>query len=225
MISATRRIGFELDIQDVRDGTYQLAVQVNDDGRDLGTATLLSRQKGARHSGHASRSRREEAPPAVRDDILFPVDRMKQINRGRLELRTFDPDSDFVTAEAVAASATSGRNAFVGKTGDFKRQYLLESAGEIMPYRLYVPSYLQRHEAVSAIVALHGLGGTEDAFFSDYDQKMPPLAERHGYIVAAPLGYRVDGSYGWGPEIRRPIRHAPRPGKQRDVTSCRCCRS
>ncbi len=27
---------------------------------------------------------------------------------------------------------------------------------------------------------------------------MPKLAEQHGYIVAAPLGYRVDGSYGWG---------------------------
>ena len=27
---------------------------------------------------------------------------------------------------------------------------------------------------------------------------LPPLAESHGYIVAAPLGYRVDGSYGWG---------------------------
>src|SRR5262245_56128415 len=27
---------------------------------------------------------------------------------------------------------------------------------------------------------------------------MPPLAEKHGYILVAPLGYRVDGSYGWG---------------------------
>jgi predicted peptidase len=24
------------------------------------------------------------------------------------------------------------------------------------------------------------------------------LAEQHGYILAAPLGYRVDGGYGWG---------------------------
>jgi poly(3-hydroxybutyrate) depolymerase len=45
---------------------------------------------------------------------------------------------------------------------------------------------------------LHGLGGTEDSFFTGYDGVMPKLAEQHGYIVAAPLGYRVDGSYGWG---------------------------
>jgi predicted peptidase len=48
------------------------------------------------------------------------------------------------------------------------------------------------------IVALHGLGGTENAFFEGYNAVLPPLAERHGYLVAAPLGYRVDGSYGWG---------------------------
>ena len=70
-----------------------------------------------------------------------------------------------------------------------------------MPYRLYVPtSYTPGSQgaAFPLIVALHGLGGTEDSFFTGYDGVMPKLAEQHGYIVAAPLGYRVDGSYGWG---------------------------
>ncbi len=67
-----------------------------------------------------------------------------------------------------------------------------------MPYRMYVPTTYNGTKAYPLIVALHGLGGTEDAFFTDYDQKMPPLAEQHGYIVAGALGYRVDGSYGWG---------------------------
>src|SRR4029453_8982645 len=39
---------------------------------------------------------------------------------------------------------------------------------------------------------------TEDSFFDGYEGRLPALAEQHGYIVAAPLGYRVDGSYGWG---------------------------
>ena len=190
---------FELDLQEVADGTYQLAVEVNDEGRALGTATLLVT---ARKNLDALVARLEadakKAPLAVRDDILYPVDRMKQVNRGRLELRTFDPDKDFPAAEAVAASARSGKNAFTSKTGDFKRHYLLESAAEIMPYRMYVPTTYNGTKAYPLIIALHGLGGTEDAFFSNYDQKMPPLAEQHGYIVAGVLGYRVDGSYGWG---------------------------
>jgi len=46
------------------------------------------------------------------------------------------------------------------------------------------------------VIALHGLGATEDSFFDSYGQEFPRLAEKHGYIVAAPLGYRVDGGYG-----------------------------
>jgi poly(3-hydroxybutyrate) depolymerase len=48
------------------------------------------------------------------------------------------------------------------------------------------------------IIALHGLGGTEDSFFDGYNRSLVGLAETHGYIVAAPLGYRVDGGYGSG---------------------------
>ena len=67
-----------------------------------------------------------------------------------------------------------------------------------MPYRMDVPAKYDGKRAYPLIIALHGLGGTEDSFFDNYDRQLPPLAEQHGYIVAAPLGYRVDGSYGWG---------------------------
>jgi predicted peptidase len=84
--------------------------------------------------------------------------------------------------------------------GDFKRHYLLDAASEILPYRMYVPSAYTGAQPFPLIVALHGLGGTEDSFFEggSYGGVLPKLAEQHGYIVAAPLGYRVDGSYGWG---------------------------
>jgi poly(3-hydroxybutyrate) depolymerase len=189
----------DLNLAGVADGTYQLAIDVGDETRPLGTATLLvSVRKGLDDLVARLEADAKKAPAAVRDDILYPVDRMKQVNRGRLELRTFDPDRDFAAAEAVAAASRGGRNPFVGKTGDFKRGYLLESAGEIMPYRMYVPATYSTSRTFPLIVALHGLGGTEDSFFTGYDNQMAKLAEQHGYIVAAPLGYRVDGSYGWG---------------------------
>jgi len=150
------------------------------------------------------------APQNLRAEILYPIDRMKQVNRGRLELRTFDPERDFAAAEALALAAKNGTDPFAGRTGDIRRHYLLEAANEIIPYRTYVPKAYTGSKPFPLIIALHGLGGTEDSFFDNYGAGLPPLAESHGYILAAPLGYRVDGSYGWGlgtppadPAIRR----------------------
>lgn len=202
---------FELDVQGVADGPYQLAVEVLDDARSLGTASLsIHLRKGLDDAVARLEADAKRAPEAVRADILYPIDRTRLVNRGRLELRTFDPDRDFAEAETIAASAKGGRNPFATRTGDFKRHYTLTSAGEVMPYRLYVPTSYTAARSYPLIVALHGLGGTEDAFFTGYDLLMPKLAEQRGYIVVAPLGYRVDGSYGWGlgtppadPTVRR----------------------
>jgi predicted esterase len=190
---------FELDVQSVPDGTYQLAVEVFDDTRALGAATLLiNLRKGLDELAARLEGAARAAPENARADILYPVDRMRNVNRGRIELRTFDPDHDFAEAATIAAAVKGGKAPFAGRTGDFKRHYLLDAAGEVMPYRMYVPKGYTVSRTYPLIVMLHGLGGTEDSFFDGYDHKLLPLAEQHGYIIAAPLGYRVDGSYGWG---------------------------
>ena len=190
---------FDLDLHDVADGPYLLNVEVSNQGQPIGSASL---QVALRKDVDALVARLEadaaKAPEALRAEILFPVDRMKNVNRGRLELRTFDPERDLAAAEAVAVAAKAGKDPFAGRTGDIRRHYRLDAADEILPYRLYVPTTYTGAKALPLIIALHGLGGTEDAFFDNYEKKLPPLAESHGYIVAAPLGYRVDGSYGWG---------------------------
>ena len=190
---------FDLDVSDVPDGPYLLAVEVMNQDERIGTASLaVALRKGVDDLAARLEADAKRAPESVRADILYPIDRMKNVNRGRLELRTFDPEKDLAAAEAVAASARSGKDPFAGKTGDFKRHYMLDAAHEIVPYRMYVPTSYTGSKAYPLIVALHGLGGTEDSFFDGYNKVLPPLAESHGYIVAAPLGYRVDGSYGWG---------------------------
>jgi poly(3-hydroxybutyrate) depolymerase len=190
---------FEADLRDVADGAYLITADVSDEGKPIGSAALpIALRKGLDDLVVRLEADAKRAPESARADILFPIDRMKNVNRGRLELRTFDPDRDLAAAEAIAASAKGGKDPFAGRTGDFKRHYLLDPANEILPYRMYVPTSYNGSKAFPLIVALHGLGGTEDAFFDNYNKALPPLAESHGYIVAAPLGYRVDGSYGWG---------------------------
>ena len=190
---------FDVDLHDVADGPYLLNVEVLNHGERIGSVPLpIAVRKGIDEIAARLEEAAARAPEALRAEILFPVDRMKNVNRGRLQLRTFEPDRDLAAAEAVAIAAKSGKDPFAGRTGDIRRHYLLEPAAEIIPYRTYVPTTYSGAKAYPLIIALHGLGGTEDAFFDNYDKKLPPLAESHGYIVAAPLGYRVDGSYGWG---------------------------
>ena len=186
----------ELDVSDVPNGPYLLAVEVIDQDAPLGVATLpISLHKSL--DAAASRLSGLSLPAAVKPDVLFPFDRIRNVNRGRLPLGTFDVASEIASAEKIAAAAGTGKDPYAGRTGDMERHYLLEAAGEIMPYRLYVPTSYSASRAYPLIIALHGLGGTEDTLFDRYGE-LTRLAERHGYIVAAPLGYRVDGGYGWG---------------------------
>jgi len=189
----------ELDVRDVADGTYVLAVDLMEGTRALGTSTLtINLRKGLDDLVAKLEADAKKAPDALKADILFPIDRMRNVNRARLELRTFDPVKDFAAAEEVAAAVRAGKNPFQTMTGDLKRHYTLTMANEIMPYRVYVPKGYNGSKAYPLIIALHGLGGTEDSFFDGYNQGFAALAEQHGYLVAAPLGYRVDGGYGWG---------------------------
>jgi poly(3-hydroxybutyrate) depolymerase len=190
---------FDLDLHDVGDGPYLLNVEVSNQGQPIGSASLqIALRSGVDELAARLEADAAKAPEALRAEILFPIDRMKNVNRGRLELRTFDPDRDLASAEAIAGAVKAGKDPFAGMTGDIRRHYRLDAANEILPYRTYVPTSYTGAKAFPLIIALHGLGGTEDAFFDNYEKKLPPLAESHGYIVAAPLGYRVDGSYGWG---------------------------
>jgi poly(3-hydroxybutyrate) depolymerase len=189
----------EFDIRDVPDGRYVLAVDVMDSARTLGSATLnLVVRKGLEETVRTLENAAARAPASLKAELLFPVDRMRKVNRGELELRTWDSAKDFATADSMLAAVAKKKDPFAGRTGDMKRHYMLDSAREVMPYRLYVPRAYSAKTPMPVIVALHGLGSTEDTFFDAYGKKLPELAEQYGYIVVSPLGFRVDGGYGSG---------------------------
>ena len=187
----------DLDLSSVADGNYLLDVEVLDSARSLGRASLrITVLRGLHTRLAALEAAAGSAPPALRADLLFPSDYVRKIERGLIEIGRFNPATDLTAAEEVATAVKAGKNPFAGKTGGFERHYVLESAGEIMPYRVFVPSTFASNKRMPLIIALHGAGGTEDGFMESYEGQLPLLAEKHGYIVATPLGYRPIGGYG-----------------------------
>ncbi len=188
-----------LALDDVSDGRYNIVVELVEAMRVVGTASLpVSLRKGIDESVTRLETEAKAAPEDLRAEILFPVDRMRHVNQGQLELRMLDSDKEFGIADSIVVAVKQKKDPFAGRTGDFKRHYALSGADEILPYHLYVPTTYKASVGAPLIIALHGLGATEDSFFDSYGKVLPQLAEQGGYILAGALGYRVDGGYGSG---------------------------
>jgi len=189
----------ELDLSKVEDGAMVLQAEIFDGATSLGTSSLgIFVNKGLDARLKSLEAAATTASAAVRDDILFPGDFIKNVNRGRIELQDFDVTTELSKAEAILAASKNGKDPFKGRNGDFERHYLLPGANEIMPYRVYVPKGYVPSKATPLVIALHGLGGNEDGFFDNYEKLPPQLSEKHGFLLAAPMGFRRDGFYGSG---------------------------
>ena len=75
-----------------------------------------------------------------------------------------------------------------------KRTYDFKEAGKEMEYALFVPSKYDKEKKTPLMVALHGLGGNPQQMIRS--RGLTDQAEKHGYIVVAPMGYNSSGWYG-----------------------------
>jgi predicted esterase len=88
-----------------------------------------------------------------------------------------------------------------------QRTYLFTDTNEQLPYALFVSSKVTASKSAPLIVALHGLGGTQNTMVGEH-LKTIELAEQGGYIFVAPMGYNCGGWYGM-PTGRPPGAGAP----------------
>ena len=70
----------------------------------------------------------------------YEGDYIRNVNRGRIGIGTFDVSAELAAAEATMTAAKAGKDPFKARTGDMERHYVLDGANEIMPYRVYVPT-------------------------------------------------------------------------------------
>ncbi len=89
-----------------------------------------------------------------------------------------------------------------------KRTYDFKEAGKDMEYALFVPTTYDKDKKSPLIVALHGLGSNPQQIMKY--RGLTDLAEKHGYIVVAPMGYNSSGWYGIkGPAKLKKDKDAP----------------
>ena len=76
-----------------------------------------------------------------------------------------------------------------------QRTYQFADTNEQLPYALFVSSKVSKDKKNPLIVALHGLGGTQNTMVNPAYRAVE-LAEEGGYILVAPMGYNSSGWYG-----------------------------
>jgi predicted esterase len=84
-------------------------------------------------------------------------------------------------SEAAAEYLGAGRSYWAGRAGSFH----LSSADGVV-FRLFVPA-TDAGRPRPLVIALHGVGGSENMFFEAYGQgRIQRLAQQHGWLVASP---------------------------------------
>lgn len=91
-----------------------------------------------------------------------------------------------------AAQVAAQRPVMGPMTGVERRSYVFKETGEEMPYAVFVSSKVKKNKPSPLVIALHALGGQPGMIIGQIREQ----AEKHGYIVVAPMGYNPRGGYG-----------------------------
>jgi predicted peptidase len=104
---------------------------------------------------------------------------------------------------AFPAQLVDGKDAPLTQSRIQKKTYFFKEANKEMEYGLFVPSGYAAPNGKQVggaekkwplMVALHGLGSNPQQILRY--RGLTDLAEKHGYVVAAPMGYNQRGWYG-----------------------------
>ena len=204
--------GFDVNPGDVAEGAYRLKAELLDGGAVV--ATIESPVELARGilSGRASIEERLARIPgheSTKATIRNPYVLAETVNIGRRHLNQADFGIPFTPQPAVydfpaglrqsaelLKALEAGQDPLWRAKGDHERHYWFEPAGEMMPYRVYVPEKWDGRSKLPMLFVLHGATRDDNFYFDRDGHILTKLAEQHGYLVVSPFGYRPTGRLG-----------------------------
>lgn len=202
---------FSASLEGLADGPYQMAVELADGDQVLCRLTiniLTVRDLESQRSAIEARLAKIKGFEGTKATIRYPFDYARVINLGRRDLIPgrnpednvnndyFDFSAEIRNSMTILRSLESGKDPLLKIKGEHERHYFFTDAGEIMPYRVFVPSKYTDTTRLPLVVVLHGSGADQDTYFKRRGPVLTTEAEKHGFIIVTPLGYRPTG--GWG---------------------------
>jgi poly(3-hydroxybutyrate) depolymerase len=207
-----RPAGFSLDIAGLAAGRYHLVADIADGDSPLGRSEVSIWTVPEFDRIYADVRRRLAAlkggSEGTKARILYPFDLARVINSGNRETALFDYAAEIARSLELLSNLEANRDLLHQAKGDLKKAYWFEDAGEVMPYRVYVPSKWTASERLPMAIFLHGLNSDENSAFQwplarsvadRLDGALAKIAEERGMIAVAPLGYRVSVTWGGAP--------------------------
>ena len=125
----------------------------------------------------------------------YVLDFYERADRGDANPTSHHFREEFARANEILDALEAGADPFAGKHGDFRKAYLSTVDHTLQPYRILVPEVYNGRAPSPLVVALHGMGGDENAIFDVYNGAFKPAAERVGFIVVCPKGRDTASMY------------------------------
>lgn len=222
-IPASGEVEFEASLKGVADGYYQVSAKVTDGKEtlvELNRTIAVAEGIVSRKLGVEGRLARIEGHDSAKASVIWPYDVARVVNEGIRQLdtddfglgvdgtRNFAFAKEMQDSEELLAALEAGEDPLTRAKGDHERHYWFEDGGEIMPYRVYVPSSWDGQSQLPMVFVLHGNTRDHDFYFDRDDGTLWKMAEKHGYLVATTMGYRP--SAGYNAAAQRKSNEAPR---------------
>jgi poly(3-hydroxybutyrate) depolymerase len=221
---------FNASLEGVADGPYQVAAEVADGTavmRRLTLNILTVRDFDGQHAAIEKKLAKIRGFDGTKATIRYPFDYARVINLGRRDLIPgrnpednvnndyYDFSTEIRNSVTLLRSLESGKDPLLRIKGEHARHYAFAEGGEIMPYRVFVPSRYEGKTKLPLVVVLHGSGADQDTYFKRRGLVLTTEAEKHGFIIVTPLGYRPTGGWGRTASPAGPAGNVPPPDPSR----------
>ncbi len=211
--------GMDAELAGVDDGAYTLQVELLDGSAQVATVSApvqILKGIAVDRAGVERRLSKIQGHEGTKASIRYPYVLAETVNVGRRQWNAADfglpfqpqPPYDFVsglrTSAELLKALEAGKDPLYRAKGDHERHYWFEDAREMMAYHVYAPLKWDGKSKLPMVLVLHGNTRDQDFYFDRDDHILAQMAEKHGYLVVCPMGYRPSAGWGSNSLNRRP---------------------